>query len=174
MPAPDLHQRARNVLAQLAIVAEGNASRMDVEGHGAPDSRPPISPEAIDRERDQKGCPPESKSLYDHWRCVFERAWNQPERLLYWVLLAEERLVRIRRTPLPTYELPAGEALTDLIATSKGSPAEVAARFARFSVTMSHVRTVRTVQRRDPETGERWLWPSSDERSALSAEGRER
>jgi DNA invertase Pin-like site-specific DNA recombinase len=87
------------------------------------------------------------------------RAWNQPERLLYWVLLAEEKLERIRRTPLPTDELPSGAKLTDRIVNSRGSPAEVAARFARFGVTMSHVRRERTIQRKDPETGKPWLWP---------------
>jgi hypothetical protein len=169
-------KRANDVLAQMSVVAEGTAMGWDSEGHGQPESRGPISEESIDRqaERDPGDCPPESRSLYDHWACRFARAWNQPERLLYWVLLAEEKLERIRRTPLPVHELPTGDNLTDLIATSRGSPAEVAARFARYGVTMSHVRRVRPVQRRDPETGDLWLWPPPERETSLSPEARKR
>jgi hypothetical protein len=169
-------ERARTVLAQMSVVAEGTAMGWDSEGHGQPESRGPVSEESIDRqaERDPGDCPPESRSLYDHWRCRFDRAWNQPERLLYWVLLAEEKLERIRRTPLPTDELPSGSKLTDRIVNSRGSPAEVAARFARFGVTMSHVRRERTIQRKDPETGRPWLWPHESTSGAMTSEARER
>jgi hypothetical protein len=169
-------KRANDVLAQMSVVAEGTAMGWDSEGHGQPESRGPISEESIDRqaERDPGDCPPESRSLYDHWACRFARAWNQPERLLYWVLLAEEKLERIRRTPLPTDELPSGSKLTDRIVNSRGSPAEVAARFARFGVTMSHVRRERTIQRKDPETGKPWVWPSEEQLRGMTSEARER
>jgi hypothetical protein len=169
-------ERARAVLAQMSVVAEGTAMGWDSEGHGQPESRGPISEESIDRqaERDPGDCPPESRSLYDHWACKFARAWEQPERLLYQVLLAEEKLGRIRRTPPIAQELPTNERLTDAIATSRGSPAEVAARYARHKVTMSHVRTVRRQQRRDPETGKPLLWPHESSTGSMSREAVER
>jgi hypothetical protein len=90
------------------------------------------------------------------------------------VLLAEEKLGRIRRTPPIAQELPTNERLTDAIATFRGSPAEAAAHFARHGVTFSHVRTVRRQQRRDPETGKPWLWPFESPSSPMTSEARER
>lgn len=172
----DLYQRARDVLAQMSTVSEGNATAWDTGGHGQAGSREPVPADAIDREaeRNPSDCPPEARSLYDHWLCRIARAWNDPERLLYWVLLAEDRLIAVRKTRPPAYELPAGSKLTDLIATSRGSPAEIAARFARHGVTMAHVRTVRRVQRRDPETGTPWLWPHESMTGSMSSEAKER
>jgi hypothetical protein len=169
-------QRARAVLSQFSIISEGTAMGWDSEGSVQPGSRGPVSEDAIDREaeRNPGDCPPESKSLYDHWRCKFARAWNDEERLLYQVLLAEERLGRIRRSPPIAQELPTGERLTDAIATSRGAPADIAARYARHQVTMSHVRTVRLRQRRDPETGDPWLWPHESMNGMMSSEAKER
>lgn len=188
----DLHQRARDVLARLSVVAEGTATAWDpvaqpdrptaagpglrtriaqptapAGGHAPAESREPVNLRSIDMRPSGEHAPPKERSLHDHWRWKFKRAWHDRDRLLYYVLLAEEDLAsRHHPSARGALEVPEGTILT-----FRGSVPEAA---ARFGVQMAYVRTLRRNNRRDPETGEPWLWPSSDERSALSSAARER
>jgi hypothetical protein len=173
---PDLHQRARDVLAQLAIISEGTATAWDVEGHGQAGSRAPVSAEQIDSTTAGSGPPAKERSLHDHWAWKFQHA-KSDEQLYYYVLLAEEDLATRRRNPGPAHDLPTGSQLSDRIGTSRGPAAEAAARFARHGVTIAHVKKLRRDYRRDPETGTPWLWPgwpeAAEERAREMIEGGE-
>jgi hypothetical protein len=169
-------KRANDVLAQMSVVAEGTAMGWDSEGHGQPESRGPISEESIDRQadRDPGDCPPESRSLYDHWACRSRaRGTSRSGSCIGCCSRRRSSSGSAAHRCRFTSCRPATTSPT-LIATSRGSPAEVAARFARYGVTMSHVRRVRPVQRRDPETGDLWLWPPPERETSLSPEARKR
>jgi hypothetical protein len=189
----DLHQRARQVLAQLSIVAEGKVSYRDpiaqaaltVErtpglrtrieqgappagGHASGGSRPPSNVEHIDTNSPAARVPSAYHDLHGHWRARFAHSWDKPEQLYLCVLLAEEALAA-RHHPGRRGSL--NEATESDLLAFRGSPAEAA---ARFTVPMEYMRTLRERNRQDPETGERWLWPARDERGVLSPEARER
>lgn len=191
MPDPDLHQRARDLLAKLSIVAEGKVSYQDpiaqaetpvastpglrtriaqptppAGGHQSGGSRAPVNLERID-----DGNVPRSR--FDYWLNRFSATWWNDEKLLYEVTKAEDELERVQRTPLPTGDLPSGSKLTERILATRGPAAEVAAKFARFGVTIANVKKERFEHAHDPETG--IPWPVNRERAmelalALAAE----
>lgn len=158
----DLHQRARDVLAKLSIVAEGSTTSMDTDGsHEAPDSRPPLS---LERVTDQPAgrLPSRWDDPHGHWQMRFRSAWEKPERLYYFVLLAEEDLACRHHPGMRG----AREATEGEILAFRGSVAEAA---ARFTVTMGYMRTVRLRNRLDPETGDPWVWPDRERVAQLPA-----
>lgn len=182
----DPHQRARDVLAQLSITAEGTSTAWDpvaqldrptsggsglrtrisqptapAGGHAPAESRAPVNLNAVDPRPSGEHAPPKARSLYDHWRWKFEHA-RDDETLLMYVLNAEEDLAK-RRHPGMGRAAASAEVTEGTILSFRGPPAEAA---ARFKETMDYIRTVRRRNRQDPETGDLWLWPApSDSRS---------
>lgn len=174
MPDDLLHQRAYDVLAQLSLISEGTATRWDVEGHGAAESREPINVEAIDKAREREGepgPPPKSRSLYDYYAHWFTVSWRNDERLLYWVASAEEDVERRRRTGQPQRELATGDDRSKQILKMRGPAAEVA---AKVGVNIAHIKTLRLDARHDPLTGDPWLWPHESMTSSMTSEAKER
>jgi hypothetical protein len=161
----DLHQRALDVLAKLSVVAEGTTTKMDADsGHGAPDSRPPVNVERIAAGRSAIS---PFADLHGHWRQRFESAWDRPDRLYYFVLLAEEALACAHHPG----QRGVREPTESEILAFRGSLPELA---ARFGVTMAYGQTVRLRNRQDPVTGEEWLWPDREKRDRLTSEAFER
>jgi hypothetical protein len=154
-----LRQRARDVLAKLSVVAEGSTTKMDADsGHGAPDSRPPVNVERIAAGRTAIS---PFADLHGHWRQRFESAWDRPDRLYYFVLLAEEALACAHHPGKGgVREAPESEILA-----FRGSPEEAA---ARFKVTVEWVEVTRYRRRQDPKTGDPWWWPSREEAADLT------